>query len=377
MFYGISLFLGSVALSYALNLIFIRFANKLGAVSAGDPSQQRWSTQAKPIVGGISFLITYLVTSLVYFSFSAQLPPPELTPLVISATLAFTLGLWDDAFCISPKLKFVGQIVCALILVSTGTYIQLFNIFILDTLLTIFWVVGIMNSVNMLDNMDGVTATVSAAIISCTLVLISFADIQTEFLFYSCIGLLGALIGFLFLNYNPSKLFMGDTGSMFLGLVLAFLGIKFFWNLPTPSGQLIFSRQLLLPVLMFLMPIMDTTFVFVARIRRGDSPFKGGKDHITHHLHYIGLHDKMVPVITGLVCVLSGSIVLSTLTISKGWSHFHTALFSGYILAMFGIFYFLYQQGKRMNENRLAEKAKQDALKRTLELPHKQPEKVS
>jgi UDP-GlcNAc:undecaprenyl-phosphate GlcNAc-1-phosphate transferase len=184
------------------------------------------------------------------------------------------------------------------------------------------------------------------------------------------------MIGFLILNWKPSKLFMGDTGSQFLGALLAFYGIQYYWNQPTGSGEIIFSRNFQLPVLAFLMPIMDTTFVTIARMRRGQSPFVGGKDHITHHLFYFGVHEKMIPVVTLSVTLLSGILNFTILkVIGNSWSHVETFLFGGYIALMFGIFLYIYQTGLKMNKERTA-RLKTDEAQRQEILKVVQPEKA-
>lgn len=351
-------------LSYFLNKVLIKYSNRIGSMANGEAQkvqQIRWASHSKPLVGGVSFFIIFLLASVCLSLLPGFMPDWQLSspndsflPLVVAATIGFLVGLADDAYTTKPFLKFIGQLACAVTLIAFNIHIRLFDIAALDYLLTILWVVGIMNSINMLDNMDGVTGSVSMGIL-----LSAFALMQTmgkdlgvysPSMYWMTLTLIGALAGFLYLNWNPSKLFMGDTGSQFLGAVLAFYGIQYFWNLPTQSGQIIFSRNLLIPILAFLMPIMDTTFVTIARLSRGQSPFVGGRDHITHHLFYFGLHDRVIPIVTLSVTALSGMLILAIVkVIANGWSHVETALFAGYIALMFGVFAYIYRTAARLN----------------------------
>jgi UDP-GlcNAc:undecaprenyl-phosphate GlcNAc-1-phosphate transferase len=153
-------------------------------------------------------------------------------------------------------------------------------------------------------------------------------------------------VGFLVLNWRPAKLYMGDTGSQFLGALLAYVGIVYFWNLVPNSGDpTIFSRQVIFALLAFLMPILDTTFVTVARLSRGQSPAVGGRDHTTHHLAYLGIPQGLIPLIYISITLLSGLLINSILRVLDGWSHFHTLLYGGFVLGVFGLFVFLYRKG--------------------------------
>jgi UDP-GlcNAc:undecaprenyl-phosphate/decaprenyl-phosphate GlcNAc-1-phosphate transferase len=342
----------SLALGYLLCYYLIQISGKLQAIQQQSHSthQVRWSAGDKPRVGGWVFYTLFLLGVIVYLVapfLDGHDAPIKLLPLVLSVSLGFGMGLSDDAMNLRPWVKFGIQILCGVIMIAFGIYIQLFGIAILDYALTIFWVVGIMNSVNMLDNMDGITGSVSAGILLMLLVILKVLNLDLGAFYYVNLAVLGALVGFLLLNLYPSKLYMGDSGSQFLGVFLAFLGIEYLWNLKSVEGELIFSRQLLMPLLVFLMPILDTTFVTVVRIARGDSPFKGGRDHITHHMVYLGIRERFVPLITVGVTLISGMVMLSAQMVVKGWSHFHTLLYGGYVVAIFALFIVLYRRGDR------------------------------
>jgi UDP-GlcNAc:undecaprenyl-phosphate/decaprenyl-phosphate GlcNAc-1-phosphate transferase len=228
--------------------------------------------------------------------------------------------------------------------------INLFDFWPVDHFLTIFWVVGIMNSINLLDNMDGVTGTISLTIVVATIMRIVLLDgnpAMNPYLF-TLLASTGGFIGFLALNLKPSKIYMGDTGSQFLGALLAVIGIKFFWNFEIDGRGIYWHTRAIVPVMLFLVPIMDTTFVTVARIMRGQSPFVGGKDHLTHHMTYLGVSDKYVPFVLGLVSLGSGMLAVFGLRYLLTWSAWQTAIFIGYIVISFLLFFRLYKKGERI-----------------------------
>jgi UDP-GlcNAc:undecaprenyl-phosphate GlcNAc-1-phosphate transferase len=120
------------------------------------------------------------------------------------------------------------------------------------------------------------------------------------------LGVVATLLGFLYYNWNPSRMYMGDSGSQFLGVFLAGIGIEYFWNAPDYYGAAVQSKQFLIAILMFVVPISDTTTVSINRILKGKSPFVGGRDHTTHHLSYMGLSDRHV----GLVMIAISSLAM-------------------------------------------------------------------
>jgi UDP-GlcNAc:undecaprenyl-phosphate GlcNAc-1-phosphate transferase len=297
---------GSFLLSALINSFLLKFSKNLGIRNKNDLTI-RWSNEAKPSLGGISFYLTFLIGFMLYAIMLGQsdvFQNKELLGLFFGVSVAFLLGLSDDAYDTRPYLKLGSQILCGIILVTTGSGIEIFEQGWLNTSLTIIWVVGIMNSINMLDNMDGITTSTSIFIIL-TIIGISIPfTLKNNVDLFLLITVLGALAGFLLYNWNPSKMFMGDTGSMFLGLFLAYYSIKFLWNMGYESGEYSIFSNLTLVLIAFATPIIDTTFVTIRRIRRGQSPMIGGKDHTTHTLSYRGLTDKQV----GLVYVVFGIV---------------------------------------------------------------------
>jgi UDP-GlcNAc:undecaprenyl-phosphate GlcNAc-1-phosphate transferase len=345
------LVIASAGFSFLLNKLMYKYARNIGA-QYKDENIVRWAATTKPTVGGFSFYLTFVVAGLVYWFTQPHIPGIGIEFWVTMAvvTLGFLVGLHDDVYETKPLIKFLGQVSCALILIGFDFGIKLFDFWPVDHFLTIFWVVGIMNSINLLDNMDGVTGTISLTIVVVTLLRIVLLDgdaAMNPYLF-TLLASAGAFVGFLFLNLKPSKIYMGDTGSQFLGALLALIGIKFFWNFEVDGKGVFWPTRAIVPIMLFLVPIMDTTFVTVARIMRGQSPFVGGKDHLTHHMTYLGVADKFVPFLLGLVSLFSGLLAVFGLRYLLTWSVAQTAIFVGYILVVFVIFFRLYKKGERI-----------------------------
>lgn len=352
-------FICSIVLAFLLNALFLRFSRTMGI--RANPEMVRWSSTQKPAVGGISFFVIFLLSIAcyaVFFPYRFMPLDKELLGVLGAVTLAFIMGLADDAYNTKPLLKLFVQISCGIILIMTNQSIQLFNdsmfngIFgyvipagstfdaeLLNDVLTVLWVVGIMNSINMLDNMDAITASVSAFIIVEALLTIyighDFYNVHVIIL----LGVMGALSGFLFFNWHPSRLFMGDSGSQFLGIVLAIIGIRYFWNGADFGGHIYHSKQVLVTLLAFIIPICDTTSVVINRLARGKAPWVGGKDHTTHHLSYAGLSDSQVAIAFAGVSMVSLMLIFLIQGTIVNWRVKHILIFGGYFALVFGTLY--------------------------------------
>lgn len=335
-------FLGALLFALLINSIMLRFVKTLGIRNEKE-TIIRWSDQVKPAIGGLGFYIVFLLSITLHsfiFSYSGSFVDFKLTGILGAVSLGFLMGLADDAYNTRPVLKFLTQLMCAVILIYSGTYIHIFDNDIFNYLLTIIWVVGLMNSINMLDNMDGITTIVSL-VIACTIMLLMLLNNQMDSIEMTLIiGLLAALLAFLFYNWNPAKMYMGDTGSQFLGILLAALSINHLWN-PVTTEEFAISRQFLIPIISFIIPIIDTTTVTIKRLRKGNSPFVGGKDHTTHHLSYLGFTEKQVAAIIALIAIISSAIVVYVIANIKVWSHLYTIIFICYYLLVFGVLFII------------------------------------
>lgn len=339
------LFFGALVFSLLLNSVFLRFARTLGIRDRDrEVVLVRWSSSAKPAFGGISFFIIFLGSFALYSTLFPKFTQPlnrELLGLLAASGLGFLMGLADDAYNTRPLLKFLVQVSCAGLLIASGTCIELFGVPWADMLLTVLWVVGMMNSINMLDNMDGITTVVSIFVLLAALMVVLLTGDPGSLDLVLIIGTLAALIGFLFFNWNPSRMFMGDTGSQFLGVYLAFIGIRHFWNMPVEPEDDGHMRPVVATLIVFLLPLIDTTTVTINRMLRGTSPFVGGRDHTTHHLGYAGFSDGQVALIFAGLSAVSLFLTFVIVRFVPAWHNFHTAVFVLYALALFGTLYAL------------------------------------
>ncbi|HTL83386.1 MAG TPA: MraY family glycosyltransferase [Bacteroidia bacterium] len=330
-------FICSIILAFLLNALFLKFSRTMGIRS--NPELVRWSASQKPAVGGISFFVLFLLSIAcyaVFFPYSFIPIDKKLLGLLGAVTLGFIIGLADDAYNTKPLLKLGGQIACGFILIASGQGISLFENNNLDDVLTILWVIGIMNAINMLDNMDAITATVSVFIFLEALVTIYITHDFYNVFIIAILGSIGSLCGFLFFNWHPSKLFMGDTGSQFLGIFLATIGIRFFWNNPDYGGNYFHSKQIIVTFLAFIIPLSDASTVILNRILRLQKPWVGGKDHTTHHLSYMGLSDSQVALLFLGISLISLMLIFVIQGTIVNWGEKHLFIFGSWILAVFG-----------------------------------------
>lgn len=278
------------------NSLLLKFSRTLGIRNKNDVSI-RWSNESKPSLGGVSFFIVFLFSAITYsivFNEENIFHNKQYVGLMTAGSLAFLMGLADDAYNTRPYAKLFIQICCAVILVLTGTHIDIFHSVWLDSFITLLWVVVVMNSLNMLDNMDGITGTTVFFILtSCLLGSWIIFGFNTNIWTLTLIAVIGSVLGFLWYNVHPSKLFMGDAGSQFIGFFVAFFGIKFLWNVSSETETNAWA-SVIVALIAFTPAAADTLTVVINRLKKGKSPMVGGKDHTTHHLVYSGLNDRQV-----------------------------------------------------------------------------------
>jgi len=342
----------SMGFSIVINKLLLKFSKNLGMRNLDKKEEIRWSSVRKPALGGISFFLCFLIS----FAMLGIIPHEDNTVLPLigiagASTLGFLLGLADDAYNTNPLVKIFGQITCAFILIVTGIVLPVTSSEPINFIFTIVWVIGMMNSINMLDNMDGVSTSISISII---LGMISYefytGNINVVFTII-LVGVLGGLIGFLFYNWNPSSMYMGDTGSMFLGVLLAASSIWFVWHERDLYGGTFQIKQFVIPMLLFIVPLIDTMTVTVRRLMRKQSPFVGGKDHITHHLVYLGLKERTVAMV--LIVVSLTSIPLMLFIKNNDWTILTTVLAFGYFALLFFTMQIFYNKGAKLNQMKM------------------------
>jgi UDP-GlcNAc:undecaprenyl-phosphate/decaprenyl-phosphate GlcNAc-1-phosphate transferase len=284
-------FLISLLLVPPVRSLSLRF----GLVSL--PRQDRWHRNPTPILGGVSMFAAFTAALLITAYITRSLGQLRWS-LLGSAALIFALGLLDDFKRLSPPAKLVGQILAAAIVIFFGRVIAFFPWGFANVILTFFWLVGITNAINLLDNMDGLAGGI--ALIAAGFLSYFLWRSGNQPLLLVSLSLAGCILGFLVFNFPPARIFMGDSGSMFLGFTLAALAVVY-----RPQASDVFS-VMGVPILLFLLPILDTTLVTITRLLRGQSPVKGGVDHTSHRLIAFGLNERQAVLVLYLVGILSG-----------------------------------------------------------------------
>ena len=245
--------------------------------------------EAIPYLGGVAIIIGTCLTTYLAIVVSGQSRALSLVSAVlIPAVLMGVIGLIDDVKKLSPWPRFIAQnlfgLVIALILIATSTLGSPTGNTQIDLLITIFWIVGITNSINFFDNVDG-GASGTVAISSLFLFFLALQGGQYSIAALSLV-LTGATTGFLLWNKPPARIYMGDAGALFLGILIATLTLRFD---PNPINL---SASFALPILLLAVPILDTTVAVISRLRRRISPFQGGQDHLSHRLMRAGLSKR-------------------------------------------------------------------------------------
>jgi UDP-GlcNAc:undecaprenyl-phosphate GlcNAc-1-phosphate transferase len=290
-------------LSAALTPLVRRDALRRGWVA--EPRGDRWHTRPTALMGGVAIFAAFSVALAAAPLLDPAASLHKYFPLLLCATLAFMLGLIDDIYHLSPQTKLVGQLIVATVLVYFGFKIDWFTSSTLNSFVSIFWLVAVTNAFNLLDNMDGLAAGI--ALIACLFLALINAVGSGHGLMNGQIlvlaAFMGALLGFLLYNFHPARIFMGDSGSLFIGFLLASI----------TKGHRVFRSTDVLPIIMvpFLLlfiPILDTGFVSVMRTFFARSVARGGKDHSSHRLVAIGLSERTA-VLTLYGFSVAGGIV--------------------------------------------------------------------
>ena len=304
---AITVLLVAFGLSVALTLVSERLARRFGLVAR--PVADRWHRQTIPMLGGIAIVVGTLVPAVVVARTSANF-----VALAIVATAMALVGLVDDVRRLSPQAKLLAQLLLGSVLLFLGFSLRLTGFPLADVLLTLFWVVGITNAFNLLDNMDGLSSTI--AIVTAAFRLLFFVwegDLAGALVTVAFIGAVG---GFLTRNFPPAKIFMGDTGSLFLGFFLAGLSLV--------ADQSPYSRGvaavLIIPVLLLSIPIFDTAFVTVTRIMTGRRVGVGGRDHTSHRLVAIGLSERQTVLFLALLAASAGGVAVLSYRAGLGYA---------------------------------------------------------
>jgi UDP-GlcNAc:undecaprenyl-phosphate GlcNAc-1-phosphate transferase len=307
----------ALAASLGLTVPIRHLALRFGIVDK--PGPRKVHLNPIPLLGGIAIYLGFVLALLLT---RHGVPQQQIVGVLAGATLLAIIGFLDDGGLLHHQVKlFVGMPIAALFLIASGIRAQLFSQlfpgalgFVLDFCLTIVWVVGITASFSILDHMDGLCAGIAA--VAAAFFTIS-AMVNGQVL-VSTLGAatLGASLGFLRWNFNPAKIFMGDGGAMFLGFLMATLGLKV-----RPDGTP-FPLNWLVPVLILAVPIFDTTLVSISRARRGLLPFTSpGKDHTAHRLSNLGMGHRGAVLAMYVGAIVCGTIALFIPNFSLGTTY--------------------------------------------------------
>jgi UDP-GlcNAc:undecaprenyl-phosphate GlcNAc-1-phosphate transferase len=283
-------------LSLGMTYLVRAGANRYGFVAA--PRKDRWHQKPTALMGGIAIYVAFVSGFGLFFTAS-----PKTLAILIAGTLLFITGLIDDLVQFKPYVKLVMQLVAAAITVYAGLRLRLTDSEALNHFITIFWLVGLTNAVNLLDNMDGLAGGIS--FIACLFLGITFLLNGQTTEAALTILLAGAVLGFLVFNFNPASIFMGDCGSMFLGYTLG--GIALLSNLGYTRNL---ASVFLTPVLILMIPIFDTCLVTIARKRSGRPVSQGGRDHTSHRLVALGMSERRAVFVLYLFAAISGGLAL-------------------------------------------------------------------
>ncbi|WP_226655352.1 glycosyltransferase family 4 protein [Pseudalkalibacillus hwajinpoensis] len=267
---------------------------------ADKPNQRKVHKGLMPSAGGLA-IFAGTVAGFLYLSPYS----PYMTEIVVAGTLIIVLGVFDDRFAVSPKVKLVGQIIAAIIVASSGLQVEFISLpFVgriefgfLSFFITVLWIVGVTNSINLIDGLDGLAAGVSTIALGSILTM-AILDQQLVVIALAVI-LIGSTLGFLFYNFHPASIFMGDTGALFLGFAISVISMLGLFKSVT-----VFS--LIIPVIILAVPIFDTFFAIVRRVLRKQKISTPDKFHIHHCLLAIGFSHQSTVIIIYLLSFFFG-----------------------------------------------------------------------
>ncbi len=301
-------FVTALAVSFAATPAVKICAKHFGAVDV-PKDNRRMHKVPIPRMGGLAIFLGFIISTSLFGHLTRQT-----SAILLGAVLIVILGIIDDKMALPPSVKFVGQIAAALIPALNGVDIErftnpfaegaYFSLGIFAIPVTVIWIVGLTNAVNFIDGLDGLAVGVSS-IASITMFTIAVLVSET-YVAIMMAALAGACIGFMPYNMNPAKIFMGDTGSMFLGYILATVSIEGLFKFYAVISFAV-------PFIMLGLPIFDTAFAIIRRLLKGQSPLQADRGHVHHRLIDMGFDQKQsVAILYVLSAILGLSAVLLT-----------------------------------------------------------------
>ena len=326
----------ATVLSLVLGWPAIRIARRIGLMDIPGALPHKKHSVAMPYAGGLTLALTLAISSLL-FNFGMV---KELATVFIPTLFIFAIGLWDDFRRLPARIKLIGQLVAAVLLIVLGTYVQIIpagflrlpghtNVAV-NWFITLFWMVGITNAFNFIDSMDGLAVGVSGIAVA-FLILVTLDSPQTSLLQLLTL-MIGTCIGLFFFNMTPARLFLGDSGAQTLGFLLAAIGILY---TPVKYPQ---ASSWFLPILILGVPIFDTSLVVFSRWRRGLPVYQAGHDHTYHRLVALGSDSTRAVAIMHIAAIILGCIAFIALNLAPVYSNI---LFGLVLLGGLGAFLYL------------------------------------
>jgi UDP-GlcNAc:undecaprenyl-phosphate GlcNAc-1-phosphate transferase len=297
--------------------IWVLLQTPLAARLGASPREDRWHQRTTPMLGGIGIFAGLLTGFWVAIAADAAPASRELLAILGGCAILFVAGLLDDLFSLGPLPKLAAQLAAAGLVIGNGLTISglISNNFLAGTV-ALLWLVGMTNAFNLLDNMDGLAATL-AGIAALFFAIDALTVHENDAVLALSLALALACAGFLPFNLRPRRsaaVFMGDSGSQVLGFALAALGLTASWKV---AGTTV--ATLLLPVLVLAVPILDTTLVTVVRLLDGRPVYQGGRDHTSHRLVYHGLSEKRAVVLLAVISAALGATSLFYAVLDNAW----------------------------------------------------------
>jgi UDP-GlcNAc:undecaprenyl-phosphate GlcNAc-1-phosphate transferase len=293
------IFAGALVFAVGGTPLARHIAPRLGVMD--QPSARKLHYRPIPRMGGLA-IFGAVMLALVFLRDERNFD--QFVSVLLAASLVSFLGLWDDRWGLGPMVKLLGQFVAALLLVATGIQVALpYMPNWANIMITLLWLVGVTNAFNLLDNMDGLSGGVAAIAAAFFVLMSAFSG---QYLVGAlAAAVLGACMGFLLYNYNPASIFMGDSGALFLGFLLASIGIK----LRFPDNVTFVTWMI--PVLVLGLPLFDTTLVMISRLRRGLNPLTTpGKDHFSHRLVAMNMTQREAVLTLYLIAGALGMVAI-------------------------------------------------------------------
>ena len=323
------------ALSVSAAVLWLLLRSPVGARLVAIPSDERWHAEATPTFGGVGIFAGFAAGVLVALATGVIEWSSELGGILAGISIVFIAGLVDDLRHLSPIAKLAAQVAAAVVVLASGLDVEIVENDILAWGIGLVWLVGITNAFNLLDNMDGLAATL--AVVSCAYFAVdALTEHENETVLALALALGFACAGFLPFNLRPRRgaaVFMGDSGSLVIGFGLASLALAASW---TVAGTTV--ATVLLPLLVLAIPILDTTLVTIARLVEKRPVTQGGRDHTSHRLVYYGLSETKAVLLLAIVASAIGATALAYNVLDNGRLTAIGVLVTFVLLVQFGSF---------------------------------------